>query len=834
MNGGRDVRVLWRIVLLGLLTSVILMTATSHGGQDRCSMRTPDSKAFLKSLTAEERAWLRDHPVIRVVQDPGWPPVEFTNERGEPSGMSNDYLRLVEQRLGVKFEQVRNLSWQEAYARLKRREIDMTTSVAVTPERAEFWAFTKPYMRIPIVIATRLDVTYIADLRELAGKKAAVAEGYAVDDWIPRDFPNIRFVRVKTTQEGLKTLQRGEVFAYIDNLLIIGHYQAKMKVTNVKISGQTPYVNAQCMAVRKDWAILAGILDKALDSISVTERNAIYRKWLPTSYEHGFNYTLLWEAFAVFAVILLGLILWIRRLASEIRHRKEAEAASSENARRFRRFFDVAAVPLCLIDKDGVFKDFNDHFVKAFGYTKDDAPTLAGLLRLAYPDHDYRRWVVKTWEAAVHRAQENNTDIEPMEYRVTCKNGEIRTLVITGTYLDDDLLAAFFDITERKQAEEARENALRDWEYIFCAIGQPTLILDPHFRILEANSSAFSATGHSRPEIIGKICYEVFHGTDHPPDDCPLKRLTVSGVFETTEMEVEALGGVYLVSCTPVFDNAAHLVKVIHIAMDITGRKKAEEEISRLNAELEQRVIERTAQLEAANKDLDAFSYSVSHDLRAPLRTVDGYTRILMEGFGPSLTAEGQRLCTAISDSAHAMGKLIDNLLAFSRFGRAAMKPSPVDMAALANSIFLELTSPGQRERIDFIVGPMPRIQGDPMLLRQVWMNLLGNAVKFSSKKERSVIAVSAGPQGNEFVYSIRDNGVGFDMRYADKLFGVFRCLHSSKEFEGTGVGLAIVRRIIERHGGRVWAEGEPGKRAVFYFTINPIPTPTLPLKGRE
>jgi len=253
---------------------------------------------------------------------------------------------------------------------------------------------------------------------------------------------------------------------------------------------------------------------------------------------------------------------------------------------------------------------------------------------------------------------------------------------------------------------------------------------------------------------------------------------------------------------------------------DVTERLAAQETIGRLNAELERRVAERTAQLEAVNKELEAFSYSVSHDLRAPLRAVDGYTRMLREDYGTRLDDEGRRICSVISDSARDMGRLIDDLLAFSRAGRAAMQRSAIDMAALARSAYFELTRPEDRERIAFAIAPLPAAVGDPSLIRQVWRNLLSNAVKFSSEKDRAVITVSSEQQDDEIVYTVRDNGAGFDMRYAGKLFGVFQRLHSTREFEGTGVGLAIVQRIVVRHGGRVWAQGEPGKGAVFSFTL--------------
>ncbi len=235
---------------------------------------------------------------------------------------------------------------------------------------------------------------------------------------------------------------------------------------------------------------------------------------------------------------------------------------------------------------------------------------------------------------------------------------------------------------------------------------------------------------------------------------------------------------------------------------------------------LEQRVADRTAQLAAANKELEAFSYSVSHDLRAPLRAVDGYVRILLEDYSSHLDEEGRRVCSVISDSSREMGRLIDDLLAFSRVGRSAMRPSPVDMEQLARSIFYELTTPKDRERIDFRAHELPAVVADPALMRQVWMNLLSNAVKFSSKVERAAIEVTGREENGENIYSVRDNGAGFDMRYEDKLFGVFQRLHSARDFEGSGVGLAIVQRIISRHGGKVWAEGEPGKGAVFHFTM--------------
>lgn len=416
------------------------------------------------------------------------------------------------------------------------------------------------------------------------------------------------------------------------------------------------------------------------------------------------------------------------------------------------------------------------------------------------------------------------------EIKNRAKDGSIYWVDTTIVpFLDDhgkprQYVAIRADITERKLAEAALRDSEDRFRTMANSIPQLAWIARADGSIHWYNERWYHYTGVTPGQMEDWGWQRV-----HDPRSLPVmmeKWREAIELGEPFEMEFPLRGadGVFRAFLTRVqpFRNAEGQVEQwFGTNTNVETLKQAEEKIRLLNTELEQRVIQRTSQLEAANRELEAFSYSVSHDLRAPLRAVDGFSQALLEDYAPLLPEDGRRYIETIRKGAQKMGTLIDDLLVFSRLGRQPMNQQKVETAKLVREVLDELVAQETGREIEVHVGDLPICTGDPALLRQVWVNLLSNALKYTRKREVSRVEVDFETTSAGTVYSVRDNGSGFDMRYAGKLFGVFQRLHRMEDYEGTGVGLAIVQRVIQRHGGRIWAESSLDQGTTFSFTLS-------------
>jgi PAS domain S-box-containing protein len=415
---------------------------------------------------------------------------------------------------------------------------------------------------------------------------------------------------------------------------------------------------------------------------------------------------------------------------------------------------------------------------------------------------------------------------EELERRV-----EGRTSALVG--LNEELQR---EIAERKVAEGELIDSRRRLADIINFLPDATLVIDREGKVIAWNQAMEEMTGIRAAEMVGRGDYEYAR-----PLYCEKRPILIDLVLRPNKMEERLYslferngdtitaevfiptfkGGTHLRGkARPLYDAHGKVVGAIESIRDITTRKAAEAEARKLAAELEERVKERTAQLETANRELEAFAYSVSHDLRAPLRAMSGFSHLLLEYYGETLDDQGRHYLQRMDQVSQRMGKLIDDLLSLSRLTRVEMRRERVNLSVMAREIAAELQEREPGRDVEFVVSERLIARGDAELLRVVLENLFGNAWKFTAKHPQARIEFGRLNQRGKLVYFVRDDGVGFDMAYVEKIFKAFQRLYPSNEFEGSGIGLATVERIITRHGGEVWAEGEVGKGASFYFTL--------------
>src|SRR5438552_2852847 len=505
-----------------------------------------------------------------------------------------------------------------------------------------------------------------------------------------------------------------------------------------------------------------------------------------------------------------GELLGFGKITRDVTQRHEMERALRETEQRFHLIVEGAKdYALLMLDPAGRVVSWNAGAERLKGYRAEEI--MGQHFSRFYPPEDVQAG--KPERALQQAVAEGRWEDEGWRVR---KDGSRfwANVVITPIRDAQRVLVGFAkvtrDATERRRAEAEIRRQKGFTEQLINSSTDGILAFDRDCRYTLWSEGMARISGVKAEEVMGRPALEVFPFFKDTGEDkhyvAALEGRKVTAEGGRYSAREPADHTVLEAQYSPLVGENGQIVGGLAIVRDVTERKRVEEELARSNAELEK------------------FSYSVSHDLRAPLRAIDGFARALHEDYGSALNADGQRMIGVIRDNAQRMGQLIDALLNFSRAGRQQLVTTSVDLTALAQSVVDELRRTAGGVAVEVTVQPLPPTTGDATLLRQVLVNLIGNAFKFSRNRSHPRVDIAARREGDAVIYYVKDNGAGFDMRYKDKLFGVFQRLHHVEEFEGTGVGLALAQRIIDRHGGRIWAEGKPNEGATFYFTLPSAP----------
>jgi PAS domain S-box-containing protein len=552
-------------------------------------------------------------------------------------------------------------------------------------------------------------------------------------------------------------------------------------------------------------------------------------------------YAPLWERLWL-GIVLIGALLlaagagvgwiWRQRRIRILQERAEISAALRASEVRYRRLFEAARDGVLILDaKTGMVVDVNPYLIELLTVTREvflgKKVWELGFFKDAIANEDNFRELQQTGYVRYEDMALEGVDGRRHEVEF-----------VSNVYLVNDqkvIQCNIRDISERVKAAAALAEAQSLLQAALDCSSAGIAIADAPGGLLRyVNRAGLLIRGAGEAEVVAGVDINQYvaswklldlDGTPLKMEQVPLARAVLFGEQSTREFIIRRDAHedrVVLANAAPIRNPEGKVIAGIVVFVDITKSKQAEEEIRRLNATLEQRVVERTGQLTAANKELEAFSYSVSHDLRAPLRAMDGYSAALLEDCAGRLDESAQHYLRRIRAGSQRMAELIDDLLSLSRESQAQMRRERVDLTALAGEIGADLQRAQPDRALELVVAPGLTADADPRMLRVVLNNLLGNAWKFTGHCDRARIEVGvvASPDPTAPVFFIRDNGAGFDMAYADKLFGAFQRLHSQAEFAGSGIGLALVQRIMHRHRGRVWAEASPGQGASFYFTF--------------
>ena len=497
----------------------------------------------------------------------------------------------------------------------------------------------------------------------------------------------------------------------------------------------------------------------------------------------------------------------VDKLTEEVAHRKKTEEELRESRKRFRSLVETTSDWIWEVDRNGVYTYASPKIEALLGYVPEE---VIGKTPFDLMPAEEAERLTDLFQAFI----DSRKSFQALENTNLHKDGRRVVLETSGVPIFDDsdefvgYKGIDRDITERKRAQEEIRRAAQEWKTTFASITDMVSIHDKDGKLLRVNKAFANVFGAEPEELIGKACYEVVHGTKKPWPECPMKQMLETKKPVVSEFFEPRLGIHLEVSGSPILNKEGEFVAFVHVTKDITERKRMEEELKQTLAELER-----------SNAELEEFAYVASHDLQEPLRMVASYLQLIERRYKNRLDKDADEFIAFAVDGATRMQKMINKVLLYSRIGKQSKPLRPIDCEDILDQVVANLAASIQESGVIVTRDPLPTVMANDALLIELFQNLIGNAVKFRGKKLPG-IHIKAEKKGSDWVFSVRDNGIGVDPRHAERIFQIFQRLHGRNKYPGTGIGLAVCKKIVERFGGRIWVESETGKGSTFYFTI--------------
>jgi len=811
---------------------------------------------------------------ITIASEPDYPPYCFIDKKDNAEGFSIDLFNAAAKAVGIEVN-IKIGVWRKIKKDLAEGKIDALPLVGRTPERESLYDFTLSYISLHGAVFVREGTSDINSLEDLFDKEILVMKGDNAEEFVRRENISKNIFLTNTYQEAFQELANGEHDAVFTQRITGLKLLEEMGIESVEPLkfGIPEFRQDFCFAVKKGDADLLSILNEGL-SIVIADgtHEKIREKWFGPSVkeEIAFEDVVRIALYILIPLIIIFSIIFIFSLRSEVKKRTsnlQQEISDHKETVNLLNEQQLLLEEMEKVSKTGGWEYLveSDKFKWTNGVYSIYGVSPSGF-EPSNVDKNisfYQSEDQKTIREAFQNLLENGKPYQ-LELKFNSADGKIKWIRTSGEadVRDGKIVRLFgniMDVTEQKTAREELREAKEYLESLFTYANAPIIVWNNEYKIERSNRSFERMTGRKVQDIIGQSI-DILSPIKKRDKFLRLIKNTALGErWESVEIEIQNIDGTsktVLWNSANIYDTKhKNIIATIAHGWDITERDQAINELNKLNKELEARVELRTSELEEkiekldksqksmlymvedlnhvtkelkverqkleiSNKELEAFSYSVSHDLRAPLRAIQGFSRFLMEDYEEALDDEGKRLLNVIQKNTMKMDQLISDLLNLSRLSRTEMNLVDIDMKKMVNAVFDETASEKEKKSFSFIVSDIPNAFVDTVLIKQVWSNLINNGLKYSSKSKIKKIEIGYLEDELESIYFIKDYGAGFDPKYKNKLFTAFQRLHKVEEFEGTGVGLAIVQRIIHRHNGRVWADGELNNGAKFYFSL--------------